>query len=399
MPSFAYSARRSSGDLVSGTEAAADRDALATLLSGRGLLLVEAKPERGGLPSFRAARVSPAQMQVFVEEFRHLLDAGIGVAPALDILKDRPSSPVLAEGIAALLDKLNEGAPLDQAAASRSDIFDTAFQAALGVGQRTAKLSEALERYGRYLTIRAELRRKIRKALAYPIFLAVLLVVVLAILMLFVLPRFAALYADFGTDLPWATQVLVNAVDSAPIWLGAIAATFVLVPLIRRAIRSTDGGALMLDRLTLTLPLSGPIARDLQLVQISYMLSSLLQSGAQMPEALKIVQSGTSNRAMRAELTRLRERVGEGKSFSDAAEAVGLFPPLSFSMIRAGDMSGSLASLLDAVSTVHEKRAEDRMARLLALIEPTIMAIVGIVLGAVVISVYLPIFGISGVVQ
>ena len=243
-------------------------------------MLVEATALRTSLlQALRPARVKPSALLGFLREFRHLVDAGLPVAQCLEILKDRPDSPVLSAAIAEMHKGVEKGLPLDQAAATRDEVFDVTFQAALRAGVQTSQLGQALARLESFLTIRAELRRKIRKAMAYPVFLLVLLVVVLAILMLFVLPRFASLYEEFGSELPGPTRALMAAVNTAPIWLTVGAALILIVGYSWHRAMRVPASRKVLDGMFLKLPIVGGILREIQLVQISYMMAMLLKAG------------------------------------------------------------------------------------------------------------------------
>ncbi len=146
-------------------------------------------------------------------------------------------------------------------------------------------------------------------------------------------------------------------------------------------------------------PVLGRLLRDVQLVQVSYMLAMLLKAGTPLREALDFVTASVGNSAVRRQVAQVAAGIEVGRSFSGEVERAGLYPPISTSMLRAGELSGALADLVEAVGVMHEQEVDDRMARLLALIEPAMMLIVGLVLGTVIITVYLPIFGLSSVVR
>lgn len=400
MPTFEYQARRASGEVIRGTDQADSRAGLKTELAGRGLLLIDARPMRVPLmQSLRPARVKPAALLGFLREFRHMIEAGLTVSQSLAILKDRPGNPVLGAAVTGLRDGVEKGLPLDEAAARHASVFDATFRAALAAGVRTSQMGQALRRLESFLALRADIARKVRKAAAYPMFLLALLVVVLGVLVLFVLPRFADLYAEFGSELPAATAFLMSFVRTAPAWVPVGLSAIILATLAWRRAWSRPGSRKVIDAALLRLPALGPVLRDVQLVQASYMLSMLLKAGTPLKDALDFAAASATNAVMRARMEAVAAGVQAGRSFSAEAAAQALYPPVSLSMLRAGEMSGALPDLMEAVGAVHEQDLEERMARLLALIEPAIMLLVGIVLGAVIIVVYLPVFGISGVVN
>ena len=399
MISYEYEARRANGEVVQGAMDAASIADLTDALSRQGLLLETAKPRSGGSRLKRRQTPPLISLLTFVREFRHLVSAGLPITQALSFLQDRGGDRVMEDAVTTLRAGVENGLPLDEAAAARPDVFDRLFQASLGAGLRAGRMAEALERLERFLTLRAALSRKIRNAMAYPLFLLALLVVVLSILMLFVLPRFAELYSEFGAELPPATRVLIVGVEWAPVWVPGLIALVLITPFIWRRIMQNRGARRWRDRRILAIPMVGLIARDIQVIQFCNVTGMLLRAGAPLHEALTFAADSTENEVTRDALISATADVRSGRALSDALAATGFLPPIAQSMIRAGEASGALDDLLDAIAALHEQTVEDRMARLLAMVEPGMMMLVGLILGAVIITVYLPIFGISGVVQ
>jgi type IV pilus assembly protein PilC len=403
MSVYSYRARKPTGELVTGELDAADQADLRRLLAGDGLFLVEANASGLGLsellPTLTRRKVRLPALIAFVRELRVLSGAGLPMTQVLTILSDRDDDARLAAAIRGTRAGLEKGLSLDAAAATQGDVFDGLFLATLAAGIRTGRLEDALERLETFLTLRAELRRKIRKAVAYPVFLLGLLAVVLAILMLFVLPRFAELYSEFGSDLPRPTAILMLLTETAPVWIPASFLGLILLSFALRRLLARPALRLGLERWALGLPVIGPILRDVALVQTSYLLAMLIGSGVPLAEALGFVSEGEGNSWVRARLGEMQKDIQAGRSLTDAAADTNLFPPASAGMLRAGDISGDLADMLMAITRLHEQTLDERMSRVLALIEPMMMLLVGLVLGVVIVSVYLPIFGISSVVR
>ena len=397
---FAYRARKATGEVVAGQRQAPGRSALEAALARDGLMLIEARRGRGGgAGGALRRRVRPAALLAFVRELRHLIAAGVPATEALALLEGRGDDAALAAAVRGMRAGVERGRALDEAAAEFPEAFDTLFQASLRAGARTGRLPDTLARLEEVLVLRAALRAQVRQAMAYPAFLTVLLAVVVAVLMLFVLPRFAELYAQFGEELPLATRLLMGAAEAAPIALPALAAALLgLAVLLRRAL-SRPGIRRRADALVLRLPVVGPVARHLQLIQVSTMMAMLLEAGTPLREALRLVSESVGNAVVRARLREAEAGVATGRALSDCLEDGALWPPTSRGMLRAGEVAGALPAMFAAVTTLHEQELEERMGRLLALIEPAMMLLVGVVLGAVIITVYLPVFGISGVIR
>lgn len=399
MALFRYSARKLTGQLVEGQAAAASHAALSAQLSADGMVLVTAKPLGRNLFSSRARGVKLASLMAFVREFRALSGAGMPLATALERLETRKDDVVLSAAIAGTRKRVEQGKALDEAMAEAPSVFDPLFQATVRAGLATGQLERALDRLLTFLTMRNVLNRKVKRALTYPAFLLALLAVVLAILMLFVLPRFSDLYTEFGADLPWLTAALIRTVETAPIWVtlgfGGVIAGSVLM----RLWLAVPAARLRFDRAKLAVPVIGPILRETGQIQIAFMQSMLLSSGMPLHEALRFARDSLSNHWQRAAVGRMEEAVGQGQSLTKALRAEKLYPELSVSLIEAGEQAGDLDRIFGEVAKLHEDRLEDRLNRTLALVEPGIMLLVGLVLGTVIIAVYLPIFGISTVIQ
>ena len=399
MALFRYSARKLSGQLVEGELNAPSKAQLSTRLAADGLVLVSARQSGVSLPMIRRDRpVRLTALTSFTREFRSMIGAGLPLAKVLSQL-ERRDDRTLAAAIADVRAGVEQGRSLDEAMAGQGHVFDPLYRASVRAGMATGRLEEALDRLLAYFAMRQALERKVRRAVAYPIFLLGLLAVVLAVLMLFVLPRFAELYAEFDAELPGPTQVLMRSVETAPIWIPALIVLTVGVAVGLRLWLQLPSARLSYDRLRLKGPVFGRIRHDSALVQIGVMMSMLLSAGSPLREALRFASESAGNAYLRAALTRVGDAVSRGRSLARALRDEAIFPPLSTSLLEAGEEAGDLERMFAEVAKIHEEQLEDRLSRIIALIEPAMMLLVGGVLGAVIIAVYLPIFGISSVVQ
>lgn len=400
MPEFAYSARRPSGEPVSGERWAASADALRQTLAAEGIFLTDARPVRRGLFADRGGRrVRLNALLAFVREYRSLTRAALPVTKVLALLENRKDDPALAAAIRGVRAEVEKGKSLADAMTSFPNAFGPLVQATFRVGAETGNMQDALARLEAFLILRHQLQRNIRKAMSYPIFLLGLLVLVMAGLMLFVLPRFATLYSEFDSELPLPTRILMASVDAAPVWVPALAVGGAVLWLLARAILAAGPARLARDWLVLRLPGFGPVLLNMALIQISHMMALLLHSGMTLPEALGHTAAALSNRHAGTVLARTRHDVTQGKPLSAALAQHRLLPPTALSLLEAGEASGEVETMFTTISAMQEQELDERMGRLLALIEPAMMMLVGIVLGTVIIAVYLPIFGLSSVVR
>ncbi|MBT8409348.1 MAG: type II secretion system F family protein, partial [Alphaproteobacteria bacterium] len=321
------------------------------------------------------------------------------VARALSQLEARRDDPVLAAAVTAVRTKVEQGAALDEAMAEHPLVFDSLVQATVRAGTASGSLDTALERLLSFLAVRHQLQRKLRRAMTYPIFLLAILAVVLALLMLFVLPRFAELYSEFGADLPWMTQVLMAGVRAAPVAIPAGLAALIVIAFAARMWLRAPEARLWFDRLRLAIPVAGPVLRNIGLIQISFMMSMLLAAGMTLRDALRFTAESLPNADQKLRTRQVGEAISAGRSLQESLAEARIYPELSQSLLAAGESAGELDRMFGEVATLHEEVLEDRLSRVLALIEPGMMLMVGLVLGAVIVAVYLPIFGISAVIE
>ena len=227
MPLFSYTVFTPQGVRLTGEQAADSEQALRAELSSRGLLVQGLRPKRAAL-GMAGRRIRPEEFALFNQEFMALARAGLTIPDALALAANRPDSPAFGQILTRVLEDVRGGLTLSEACARHPEAFERLYLAALRTGEKTGDLARVLARYHDYLRHRVALRKKLRQAMSYPAFLMVALVVILAVLFVFVMPRFVAMYADLGADLPMPTRVLLGIVEYiyivGPALLGAVAA-------------------------------------------------------------------------------------------------------------------------------------------------------------------------------
>ena len=397
MPLFAYIALAENGATVSGESVAASEAALREELGGRGLLVREVKARRAS--GLRTGRVRPEEFALFNQEFMALVRAGLTVPDALGLAAQRGDSPRLGRTLARVHADVKDGVSLSEACARHPEAFDRLYLAALRTGEKTGDFAAVLSRYQDYLRHRVALRKKVGQALAYPVFLLIALAVILAVLFAFVMPRFVAMYADVGAALPLPTRVLLGLVDHlhvvAPLLLGAaLAAAWAW-----RTWLATDAGRRQRDRLRERLPYVGELARTAAAAQLARSLATLLGGGTPLVEALRTASASIANRLYLDRLESATRQVTEGSSLAQAVRATGLMPPMAARMIEVGEASGGLDAMLAEVAQFYEELLDARLSRVMALVEPLLMLLMGVVVGGIIIVMYLPVFHMADVIR
>lgn len=399
MPVYTYMALTEQGVQASGELAAMSVEALRAELANRGLLVQSIRSQRAGLRLFRRRRVNPEDFQLFNQEFMALARAGLTIPDALALAANRPDSPMLGSILQRVLEDVHGGALFSEACARHPDVFEGLYIAALRTGEKTGNLAEVLGRYQDYLRHKVALRKKISQALAYPVFLLIALIVILAILFVFVMPRFVAMYADFGAELPWPTRALIGLVEYfyivGPILFGLGVAGWYGW----RRWTATDRGRLWVDSLRERIPYISDIARIVAAAQLARSLSTLLAGGTPLVEAMRTARESLTNRAYGLRLERAMQQVIEGGSLASAVRTARLMPDTAVRMIEVGEASGGLDSMLGEVARFYEEILDTRLTRIMSLVEPMIMLLMGLFIGGIIIVMYLPIFHMADVIK
>lgn len=404
MPAFAYRVARSDGTTLEGRAEGDDEQAVRSQLEGQGLLVFHLR-RLGALPSFLDAgrwtrRTLPLQeFLIFNQEFLALVKAGLPILKVWDLLIERTRHPVFQGVLRTVRQDVRGGASLAEALSRHPSQFPDLYIASVRAGEQAGNLPEVLQRYIAYLKLIIGLRQKMMKALAYPAFLVVVGVAVVAFLLTYVLPTFSAVYGESTTAIPPATKALLALVQTIQAnflveaaLLAASAAGF------RMWIRTEEGRARW-DRFILTLPLIGEVLVNHYTIQFARTLGTVLGAGTPLINALPIVRGAVSNRFIAAGLVAATERVREGSTLATALGQAQALPRLALEMVAVGEETGALETMLRDVAELYEGDLDQRLNQLTTWIEPTLLLVMGVIVGAIVIVMYLPIFQMAGTVR
>lgn len=398
MPQFIYSARTSSGSLITREAVASSAEDLSARLRAEGLFVVDLRAASSGMRTWRKS-VGQGDIAAFVDEFGSLLRAGLPVSESLSIAAERPDSRTLENILKRVHVDVQEGVGLSEAFAKHGDVFDRFFVTLVRIGEQSGNLLAGLQQYGEHLGHRIAMRRRLSQALAYPSFLLLALLVILAVLFLFVLPRFTEMYADFGADLPRPTLALVWVVDHiivlAPVGITALA---LVVTAWRRAGRS-EPGRILRDRFIGGVPWVGGIRAMHDQVSLARTLASLLAGGVPLSESLGVVRGSVSDSRLREKLSEVADDVSRGESLASALRSYQVLPEAALRMVAVGEATGGLAEMLSQIARHQDDKLRDRLARSMALVEPLLMLVMGVLVGVVIIVMYLPVFHLADVIR
>lgn len=386
------------GRIVEETHSAADEKALRRELEKRGLHVFELRrrgvPRGLGLPSMSGhrKRIDAQLFLAFNQELAALLKAGLPLLQALDLMGTRMSDPTFRAVLEEVRDRVRTGTDLSDAFAAHGHLFPRLYPSILKAGERSGELESVLRRFIRYQKLVMDARKRVVSALVYPIVLVSLSIVMILIMLTFVVPQFEQFFAGSGVQLPLMTRITVGvgtAIQSN--WLLLLIVGTVAGFLFWRW-KDTEIGGMALDRLRLRLPFLGPVLHRFSLSEYSRSLATLLNGGMPLVPSLEIATAAVGNAHIRQKLQPTIQKVREGMAFHQALDETGIFGELSIDMVQVGEATGALDEMLGNVSDFLDDQVETRMQRLLTLIEPAMLVFMGIVVGIILISLYLPLF-------
>ncbi|HEX6189330.1 MAG TPA: type II secretion system F family protein [Pyrinomonadaceae bacterium] len=343
------------------------------------------------------AKVKANDFLLFNQQLAALLRAGIPILQAISMLRRRATSVRLRAVLEAVEDAIRGGAALSQAFAAQGAIFPRIYTASILAGERSGALDEVLSRYVTYMRRSVALRRKIRGALAYPLFLLLASLSMVVFLVVYVVPKMSDLFAGFGGKLPLVTQIVLTLsgwLTGNIFWL----APLLIVSAVGLGIWSrTLGGRLTIDRLKLKIPIAGKLLVQLSVAQAARSLATLLAGGITLVESWEIAAESITNLELRRRSSAILPMIREGQSFTESLESAGWLPALAIDMIGIGERSGSLREMLDEVATFYDAEGEVKLEQLTTTLEPAILVVMGGIVVVILLAIYLPIIeSISG---
>jgi len=373
-----------------------EREGLQLVAVERGLVAA-ARPAAGG---WRRRRVALPELVVFSQELAALLRAGLPLVQSLAMLAERQRDERFKGHLERVVERVRSGGELSQAFAELGDAVPPLFASALRAGERTGDLERVLLRVVRYFKLVLDARKKVYTALVYPSVLLGLSLAMLGVMALYVVPRFRLFYEAMDlAELPLLTRLTLGTAtalrDNLP-WLAL--AGLVALPLAARWARST-AGELALARLRLALPALGRVFHGFAVSEFCRSLSTLLAGGLPLVQALDIAVGAVGNAWVRHRLRPLLDRVREGAALHVALAETGVAPAVVLDMVQVGESTGALDALLTHASEFLDEEVETRMQRLLQLIEPLLLVVVGGLVAVLLVSVYLPIFSALSRIQ
>ncbi len=394
---FAWEGTDKRGKKVKGKTLAVDEAAVRSELRRQGVVPVRVRKE---LTLFKSkGKVTPADIAIFSRQLATMLTAGIPLVQAFEIVGTGHENPAMAELILTIKADVEGGTALAEALAKHPLHFDDLFVSLVEAGEQAGALETLLDKIATYKEKTEAIKKKIKKALFYPAAVMVVAVVVTAILLIFVIPEFETLFQGFGADLPAFTRMVINISEFVRsqgwlIMIAIVAAVGSYLWLKKRSRRMRE----IQDRITLKLPVVGSIMVKASIARFARTLSTMFSAGVPLVEALQSVSGATGNIVYENAVLQMRDEVATGQRLQRAMHNTELFPNMVIQMIAVGEESGSLDEMSGKVADFYEEDVDNAVDSMSSLLEPLIMAILGVLVGGLVVAMYLPIFKMGAVV-
>jgi len=405
MPKFSYIAKDDSGQTLKGEVESPDKAHVVELLRGKNLhiLKLEEVAEKTHLFSsrrlFSGKKIKKEELVVFARQMATMTSAGITVIDSLETLADQSDSLQFRKTLRSVSESVNTGASLSEAMGAYSNVFSDYFVNMVKAGESSGNLEEVLERVASYLEKANALQKKIKSAMIYPSVVSAMAIVITLVMILKVIPVFKDMFAGFGAALPAPTQFLINVSDITRKYFVGVLIFFIAFALGLKVYASTARGKFALDALKLKLPVFGILFKKVAVSKFTRTLATLVKSGVPILYALEIVAETAGNLVVEKSIKKVKESVREGESIAEPLEKSGIFPPVVIRMVSVGEKSGKLEIMLTKIADFSDEQVDTVVDGLTSLIEPLIIAFLGIVIGGIVICMFLPIFKISTIIQ
>jgi type IV pilus assembly protein PilC len=403
MPTYVFKGRNRLNEIVVGERVADTRDALRQILRREQVTLTSIK-EKGreiGIPKIGGRKkVKAKDLSVFTRQFSVMIDAGLPLVQCLEILAQQQDNKYFQQILLQVRQDVAEGSTLAAAMGRHPRVFDQLYANMVDAGETGGILDLILQRLSTFIEKIVKLKRDVISAMIYPAAVIVLAVVAVAVIMVVVIPQFQNIFLGLlgpGEQLPLPTRIVTGISSFLAGWGGLV----ILVAIIASAVGlrfyyKTAGGRKVIDRILLKIPILGPIFQKISVARFSRTLSTLLSSGVPILQSLDITARTAGNVIIEEAIIKVRNGVERGESFVEPLKATEVFPHMVAQMVGIGEQTGALDAMLGKIADFYEQEVDAAIANLLTLIEPVLIAFLGVTIGSIVIAMYLPLFTLIG---
>lgn len=400
MSVYQYTAKNSNAQSVNGTLEAESQAEAENILHSKGLMIVSLKniPDRL-IKKTRDRKVSLDALVIFSRQLATMIDSGITLVAALEILRDQIDDRALCAIISKIYRDVQEGKSFCDSTAKYPAAFSDFYINMIKAGEASGRLDDVLERLAVFLEKTAALRRKVQSSLVYPAVIITMAISITIFLMVKVVPTFKDIFATLGGELPLPTRILIFASDALKkYFLFILIALGLLLFLLKRYIK-TPSGRYIFDKLTLKVPIFGPLFLKAAVARFARTFSTLVKSGVPILNTLEIVAKTAGNKIIEQAVEGARQAIRQGEPLYQPLEKANIFPVMVVRMIKVGEQAGELEKMLTKIADFYEEQVDVAVSSMTSLIEPLVIAVLGLLIGGIVLALFLPIFKITTLIS
>jgi len=402
MPKFNWEAKTKAGALQKGVMEASSESMVEAQLRKYGFSGISIKSEKAGfkLPSFGGGgpKVDTKDLVVFTRQFATMIDSGLPLVQCLDILASQQQNKSFKTALYAIKEAVESGSTFADALGKHPKIFDQLYVNLIAAGEVGGILDTILNRLAAYIEKALKLKKQVKGAMVYPATIISIAVVVIGVILVFVIPTFSKMFADFGGTLPMPTLIVIGISDFLQKYILLIIAVFYGIKVAIGKYYDTPSGRKLMDTLFLKLPVIGVLIRKVSVAKFTRTLGTMISSGVPIMDGLEIVAKTAGNKVVEEAIYKVRQAISEGKTMADPLAESGVFPPMVVQMIAVGEATGAMDTMLNKVADFYDDEVDDAVGNLTAMMEPLLMLFLGVTVGGLVVAMYLPIFKLAGAV-
>jgi type IV pilus assembly protein PilC len=398
MPTFAFSGRNRTGQAITGERVADSMDAAVAALRREQIMVTRIDPTRAAAkaeakPKPPKSKSVPAKnLAIFTRQFSVMIDAGLPLVQCLDILGKQEPNKHFSAAILKVREDVEAGAALADAMKKHPKTFDGLYANMIAAGEAGGILDTILKRLAVYIEKNVKLKGEVKSAMIYPIAVIVIAAAVVAAILWKVIPTFATLFQGLGAQLPLPTRIVIAMSNGLVAWGWLVVVILVGIGYAVRQYYGTEGGRRQIDGMMLKAPILGGILRKVAVARFCRTLSTLLASGVPILDGLDITARTSGNAIIEDAILKTRTGIERGETVSGPLKETNVFPSMVVQMINVGETTGALDAMLSKIADFYEEEVDTAVAGLLTLLEPVMIAFLGVVVGGIVIAMYLPIF-------
>ena len=394
MPVFTFSGKDASGQKINGERTSPNKQTLAAQLRRERITpgSIREKGKEFSLPTFGSGKVKTKEIAIFFRQFSVMIDAGLPLVQCLEILAANQENPTFQKTLTGVRTTVEGGSTLANAMRQYPNVFDDLSTNMIEAGETGGILDIILQRLATYVEKAVKLRAAVKSALIYPVSVVSIAVLIVGALLKWVVPIFANLFAGLGVTLPLPTRIVMGlSAFVGHFWwffiVGAVALVFGI-----KQIRKHPKGQYAFDAMLLKLPIIGVLLRKIAVARFTRTLGTLITSGVPILEGLAITARTSGNSVLQEALMKVRKAIEEGRTIVDPLKESGVFPNMVTQMIGVGEATGAMDSMLQKIADFYEDEVDSATKDLLAMLEPAIIGMLGLTIGGIVISLYMPLF-------